>query len=181
MTSTSKAHNIFREEFENIILDYNTISIQEKNNLIEKFKKNNKIKEDKDINLENIINIKNKIYSKDIFIIMNGNIKINIKRVNNIQSFLDATPPNKNKYKLLAFNKELYKTIICNLTLIQNENKEVFITLFKYLVNKYDWITKRISIGYSRAELNIILHGFPEIEIIPCFYHFMSNIIKHFK
>lgn len=39
----------------------------------------------------------------------------------------------------------------------------------------------RISIDYSRAEKNAILQLFPDIEILPCFFHFMKNVVKHLK
>ena len=60
----------------------------------------------------------------------------NIIKKENIQFFFYvtyyATPPRIYKYKLfviLAFNRELFKTIIINLSLIQNEEKEAFITI----------------------------------------------------
>ena len=52
-----------------------------------------------------------------------------INNPNNKQYFNDITyyaiPPNKNYYKiyiLMTINKDLYKTIICNISLISNEN-----------------------------------------------------------
>ena len=81
----------------------------------------------------------------------------------------------------MAFNKDLFKTIICNLSIIENENKETFVTILEYLKVKYNWLPERISIDYSRAERNALIYSFPNIEIIPCFFHFMENIIKHFK
>ena len=51
----------------------------------------------------------------------------------------------------------------------------------KYLSNKYNWKPTRISIDYSKSERNAILELFPDIEILPCFFHFMENIVKHLK
>jgi len=69
---------------------------------------------------------------------------INIK--NNIQYFLDVTyyttPQNNKKYKLiilLTFNLNLYTTILCNISIIANENEETFVTLFEYLKNRFQF------------------------------------------
>ncbi len=131
---------------------------------------------------------KNTIYKKSIFIIMTENMEKNIQKINNIQYFLDVTyyvtPPSNKKYKLfvlLAFNKDIYKTVICNLSIIENENKETFFTILEYLKIKYNWIPDRITIDYSRAERNALKSLFPKVDILPCFFHFMENNIKHFK
>ena len=145
---------------------------------------NNKVVTELDVSFKR----KNQIYKKVIFIIMTTNMETNIQKKNNIQYFLDVTyyvtPPTNKKYKLfvlLAFNKDLFKTIICNLSIIENENKETFVTILEYLKVKYNWLPERISIDYSRAERNALMYLFPNIEIIPCFFHFMENIIKHFN
>ena len=76
---------------------------------------------------------------------MTDEMEENIKNKNNSQYFLDttyyATPPNSKQSKivlLLAFNKAYYKTLICNLSIISNENKETFFSLFVYLRNRYN-------------------------------------------
>jgi len=38
-----------------------------------------------------------------------------------------------------------------------------------------------MTIDYSLAEYKVILYVFPNIEIIPCFFHFMQNIIKKYQ
>ena len=62
---------------------------------------------------------KNVNYNKDIYILMTDKMEKNIILKENIQFFSDITyyavPPNKNNLKifvLLAFNKNLYKTIL---------------------------------------------------------------------
>ena len=40
---------------------------------------------------------------------------------------------------------------------------------------------ERITIDYSRDERNALIYSFPNVEIIPCFFHFMKNITKHLK
>ena len=86
------------------------------------------------------------------------------------------------KFKLLvilAFNRELFKSIIINLSLIQNENKETFVTILSYLKNKYNWHPNNVTIDYSKAEKKALTEVFPNIQFIPCFYHYMVNITKH--
>ena len=152
------------------------------NNLINLTFNNEKIVSEIFVNYER----KNKLYKKEIYIIMTKNMITNIINKDNIQYFMDvtyyATPPNTSKYKLLvilAFNRDLYKSIICNLSILQNENKETFVTILDYLKNKYNWIPTTITIDYSKAEKNALQYVFPNIKFIPCFYHFMVNIIKH--
>ena len=91
------------------------------------------------------------------------------------------TPPNNKKYKLviiLAFNLDLYTTILCNISIITNENKETFVTLFDYLKEHYQFNPEKITIDYSVSELNAIKHAFPNSIIIPCFFHLMQNLSK---
>ena len=77
---------------------------------------------------------------KNIYIIMNTDMKENIKNEKNIQYFLDgkyyATPPNNKKYRILIilpFNSELLRTLLCNISIISNDNKETFCTILDYL------------------------------------------------
>ena len=74
--------------------------------------------------------------------------------------------------------KDLYKTILCNVSLIYNGNKETFINIFKFLNNKYNLYPTRIKFDYSMDLLNALKFSFPEAKIVPCFFHFMKNQIK---
>lgn len=96
------------------------------------------------VNLTVNFHHKDKIYHKDIFIIKSDNMEPNIRKAENIQYFMDVTytvtPPNTQEYKLLtllAFNRIEYKSIICCLSIIQNENKETFIEILNFLKIKY--------------------------------------------
>ena len=108
-------------------MDTNLLNIKENNNNI--------------VNKINVIFKRKGIkYEKDIYIIMNTEMKENIKNQENIQYFLDvtyyATPPNNKKYRILiiiSFNSELFRTLLCNISIISNENKETFFTIFDYL------------------------------------------------
>ena len=109
----------------------------------------------------------------------------NIPKENNIQYFNDITyyavPPNKNKYKiyiLLEFNRDLFKTIICHISLITNENKETFIVLYNYFKNKYNFQPKKITIDYCIALISVIKICFPNSNIVQCFFYFLQNNIK---
>ena len=109
----------------------------------------------------------------------------NIKLNDNIQHFMDvkyySSPPSKVKYKLfviLVFNQQKYKKVLCNLSLIENENAETFITILAHLKNKYNFNPQKLSIDFSRAEYKAIKNVFSNVIFIPCFFHFMNNIIK---
>ena len=128
---------------------------------------------------------KNKYITKDIYIIMTDFMTQNIINKSNIQYFIDvtyyATPPNNKKFKILiilAFNRDSYNTILCNISIISNENKETFISIFNYLKNKYSFNLNSITIDYSLAEYNAIKTVFQNCQIIPCFFHFIQNISK---
>ena len=82
---------------------------------------------------------------------------------------------------ILAFNSKEFKSILYNILLIANENKEILITVYEYLKNKYQWNHQLISIDFSKAELKSLKYVFKNITIVPCFFHFISNIIKHLK
>ena len=116
---------------------------------------------------------------------MTNEMENNIKDEENIQYFADVTyyaiPPNQSKYKifmLVAFNKKLYRTILCNISIIANENKETFITLLTHLKTKYNFIPKKFTIDYTKAHLISIKFIYPLCTIIPCFFHFMQNNAK---
>jgi len=75
---------------------------------------------------------KGNVYTKDIFIIMTELMITNISNINNIQYFMEvtyyATPPNHKNHMILiilAFNQALFKTILCNLSIISNVKKHL--------------------------------------------------------
>ena len=72
-------------------------------------------------------------------------------------------------------------TIIYNFFIIEKEKKETFVTILEYLKVKYNCVPERIIIDYSRAERNALIYTFQNLNIIPCFFHFMENITKHFN
>jgi len=93
-----------------------------------------------------------------------------------------ATAPINRKYKLmviLAFNKDLFKSIICNLSIIENENTETFIQILIFLNIKYNWKPEKITIYFSKSEKKPLNFVFPNIQFVPCFFHFIKNSSKH--
>ena len=99
---------------------------------------------------------KNKTFEKELFILMTKEMENNLISEDNTQYFADCTyyaiPPNKNKYKLfliLGFNKKKQKSVLCNISITCNENKETFITVFNFLKNKYNFYPKIITSDYS--------------------------------
>ena len=104
-----------------------------------------------------------------------------ITKENNIQYFNDITYyavcPTKNKYKiyiLLAFNKDLFKTIIYNISLITKENKGTFIVLYNYFKNKYNFQAYRLLL-YTYISIKIILSKFKNSSML---FQFLQNNIK---
>ena len=160
------------------------------------------LKEFKNIFTENITNLKindenittklkvnfirkNKSFEKELFILMTKEMENNLISEDNSQYFADCTyyaiPPNKSKYKLfliLAFNKKKQKSVLCNISIISNENKETFITVLNFLKIKYNFTPKIMATDYSKSLILSIKHIFPNILLIPCFFHFIQNNIK---
>ena len=96
----------------------------------------------------------------------------NITNKENTQYFSDVkyycVPPNNKKYKIftiLAFNKQKYHTVLCNLSLIQNENIETFYIVLDYLKNRYNFKPKNITIDFSKSEYAAFKKIFNDITI----------------
>jgi len=175
--SFSKLKTLFEEEYCPLIIRYESISKEDKDIIINKYKKKKNIPIDKKVDIKDIINVKtilikafqylknyrefkydlkynldeikinnkkitttinttfkrkNKYYNKDINAFMTEEMENNIILEDNFQYFCDITyyalPPKPQKYKIiaiLAFNNKLYKSVLCNLSLIVNENKEI--------------------------------------------------------
>ena len=169
-TSLYKLIDSFKTEYGDIDINLDLIPDNEKNLIIERYKKKHNIDDDKDIKLKDIINLKNlsitsinnikytnnvkinfsqqlkdftinnkyiisklivkfqrknKEYVTQAYCIMTPEMEQNLKDKNNIQFFCDVTyycvPPNNNKYRLfiiISFNKEKYKSTLCNITMI---------------------------------------------------------------
>ena len=108
------------------------------------------------INIEEVVNKidvsfkrKGVLYTKDIYVIMTKQMIENIANQNNTQYFMDvtyyATPPNNQKFKILiilAFDNTKYSTVLCNISLILNENKETFYSVLEYFNKRYKYEQK---------------------------------------
>ena len=147
--------------FDEQLLNFKINNIKVVNKLIVKFKR------------------KKNEFTKYIYSIMTQEMEENISSEYNSQFFSDVTyyciPPNNCKYKLfilLSFNNQKFKTTLCNISMICNENIETFITLFDYLKNRYKFNHKYITTDFSKAEILAYKSIFSETIIIPCFYHY---------
>ena len=116
---------------------------------------------------------------------MTEEMEKNLISPNNSQYFSDITyycePSNNKQYKifvLMSFNKEFYKTTLCSLCLISNENSETFHTILEFLKNKYKFVPKNKTIYFSKYLYNAYKNLFTDINIIPCFYHYCQNITR---
>ena len=216
-TSYIKLTELFLQEYKDVNINYDLISLEEEKTLIENFKKRNKYNTNRDIQIRDVINIKNfsmgaiynkkyknrlkcnfdnlindfkindinivqnlkvtferknKLYNKDIYCMMSKEMEENIKSPENTQYFSDVTyycvPLNNKKHKLfttLAFNKRKYHTVLCNLSMIQNENIETFYTVLEHLKNRYNFNPKNITIDFSKAEYGAYKKIFNDITI----------------
>ena len=146
-----------------------------------------------DMNNNNIsTNIKTKFirngkeYIKDLYVIMTNEMIKNIKDDSNIQYFSDTTyyciPPQCKSLKmwiLLAFNKNKNKVIICNITLLKNENYETFVTLINHLKNTYSFNPGIMTLDFCKATYKAFKELFPHIQLVPCFFHLIQRLNLH--
>ena len=85
-------------------------------------------------------------------------MKNNIKEKGNIQYFSDCTyfciPPQCKSLKmwvLLAYKKNLNKIIICNISLVKNENYETFDIIIKYLKSEYNFYPSIMTVDFCKS------------------------------
>lgn len=127
---------------------------------------------------------KNKIYTKDIFLLITNEMKINIKNPNIKQSFMDCTyyaiPQNNHNFKLLiilGFDTVEYKTKLLLISIIKNENIEMFMTILKYLRDNLYYNPKIMTCDCNNAEIISIKRIFPDCQIILYFFHIIKNCV----
>ena len=116
---------------------------------------------------------------------MTKEMEDNLTNENNKQYFADVTyyytPPNSQGNKLfiiMSFNKEKFKSILCSITLLCND-VETFSVILEHLKLKYKFNPNKVTIDYSKSEYLAFKNIFNNIIIIPCFYNFCKNIIRH--
>ena len=78
---------------------------------------------------------------------------------------------------LLTYNKILNKTLICNITLIKNENFETFDIIFKYLKNEYNFNPAIMTTDFNKAAYKAFKLNFSTIRMVPCLFHFFNVYI----
>ena len=127
----------------------------------------------------------NKIYYKDIYIIMNDDMKNNLENKNISQFFTDTTfrcvPPNKKSLKLwllLGFDKNEEKTLLLCLALIQNETSETIEVILNYLLQTYNFMPDNITLDFGRGVYKAFKKVYPNILFVPCFFHYIQKIVS---
>ena len=50
--------------------------------------------------------------------------------------------------------------------------------IFEYLKSKYNFIPEKVSIDFIKSEYIALTTVFKNICILPCFFHFTTNIVK---
>ena len=110
-TSSSKLYNLLIEQFGNFEINYDDISTEEKEMIKEKYRKRKKLEESDNINIDNILNLKN--------IYISGFIHLkNLREFNQeMQTNLNSFEINNNKVVTeleVSFKRkdEIYKKVI---------------------------------------------------------------------
>ena len=105
--------------------------------------------------------------------------------------FIDVTykivPKNNKNYKLLTitcYDNNNQSTYIIALILIQYEDTQSFIKIFKYLNEMFQFNPAITHIDFSQALRNALLtEGIFKKKpiIVHCFFHFVQNVVKKMK
>ena len=110
----------------------------------------------------------------------------NINLVGNIQYFSDTTyyciPPQCKSLKmwvLLSYNTDYNKTLICNISLIKNENYETFRMVLNYLKDNYNFKPNIMTTDFCKASYKALKSIYENIRIVPCFFHLIQNLNLH--
>ena len=152
-------------------------------NLINKSNNSQKSNLTTKINVEFIR--KNKTFNKNIYIIINDNMKKNVILPDNTQYFGDSnyeyiSPQHKGMklFVLLCYNQKYNKILIFLFALIYNENKETLEEIFKFPKLNYP---KLITLDFGKARYIATKNIFPKARIYPCYFHLVKRFIKHIK
>ena len=78
---------------------------------------------------------------------------------------------------LLAFNKNYNKTVICNITLLKNENFETFDILLKYRKSKYNFHPQIMIVDFKKASYETFKLNFENIKMVLAFFIFFKECI----
>ena len=129
---------------------------------------------------------KNKTFIKDLYIIMTNDMIQNIKEPENIQYFSDTTyyciPPQCKSLKmwiLLSYNKKYNKILICNISLIKNENLETYKKILLYLKDTFNFKPEIMTVDFCKAAYIAFKNIYKDIIMVPCFFHLIQRLILH--
>ena len=110
----------------------------------------------------------------------------NIKEEGNVQFFSDTTyyciPPQCKSLKMwimLSYNKKYNKFLICNISLIKNENIETFKSIITYLKETYNFNQKIMTVDFCKAAYITFKNTYKDIIMVPCFFHLLQRLILH--
>ena len=80
---------------------------------------------------------------------------------------------------LLGFDQKIFKTLLCCIAIIYNENKETILKILDYLNLKYGFIPKVMTLDLGRGPYSALKEKFKLCRLYPCFFHIMLRLIKH--
>ena len=110
-------------------------------------------------------------------------MEYNIQKNDNSQYFSYCTyyslPPYQRGSKiwiLLSFNKTLFKTLLCCISIIKNENKEIILTILYYISLKYNFNPNIITLDFGRGPYVAFKTKFPNCRVFPFFSFYTENI-----
>ena len=127
-----------------------------------------------------------KVYIKVLYIFMTENMIKNIKLEGNTQYISDTTyyciQPQYKTLKiwiLLAYNKNINKTMICNISLIKNENFETLKCILIHLKGNYNLIPNLMIIDFNKTAYKVFKFLIKEIILVIYFFHLFQNLLLH--
>ena len=115
-------------------------------------------------------------------------MKNNIINKNIKQCFADVTykciPPSFINYKLFilcGIDVVEIKRKLLAIVLIPNEKEFTYSQLYSELKNSYFFNPIILTSDFCKAHLKSVRKIFPEVKLLPCFFHFCQAIYKNLK
>ena len=65
-----------------------------------------------------------------------------------------------------------------HIALIANENHETYGLIFLYLKRLYKYNPKYITSDFNKTCISAINHIFPDVRLIPCYFHYIQICYK---
>ena len=80
---------------------------------------------------------------------------------------------------MLSYNKKYNKFLICNISLIKNENIETFKCIINHLKETYNFNPKIMTVDFCKAAYITFKNTYKDIIMVPCFFHLLQRLILH--